>query len=80
MPPTAPLVSAHGRFSTVKMLSSAMTEKVVGRESELASIHAFLDRPTERAAGLVLEGSPGIGKSAWCKDPDGNTIALFQPE
>jgi hypothetical protein len=24
--------------------------------------------------------SPGIGKSAWFKDPDGNTIALFQPE
>jgi catechol 2,3-dioxygenase-like lactoylglutathione lyase family enzyme len=24
--------------------------------------------------------SPGIGHSAWFKDPDGNTIALFQPE
>jgi len=24
--------------------------------------------------------SPGIRKSAWFKDPDGNTIALFQPE
>lgn len=24
--------------------------------------------------------SPGLGKSAWFKDPDGNTIALFQPE
>ena len=24
--------------------------------------------------------SPGIGRSAWFKDPDGNTIALFQPE
>ncbi len=23
---------------------------------------------------------PGIGKSAWFKDPDGNTLALFQPE
>jgi catechol 2,3-dioxygenase-like lactoylglutathione lyase family enzyme len=22
----------------------------------------------------------GIGKSAWFKDPDGNTIAVFQPE
>jgi predicted enzyme related to lactoylglutathione lyase len=22
----------------------------------------------------------GLGKSAWFKDPDGNTIALFQPE
>ena len=24
--------------------------------------------------------SPGIGKSAWFKDPDANTLALFQPE
>ena len=24
--------------------------------------------------------SPGIGKSAWFKDPDGNMLALFQPE
>ena len=22
----------------------------------------------------------GVGRSAWFKDPDGNTIALFQPE
>jgi catechol 2,3-dioxygenase-like lactoylglutathione lyase family enzyme len=24
--------------------------------------------------------SPAIGKPAWFKDPDGNTLALFQPE
>lgn len=24
--------------------------------------------------------SPGIGRSAWFKDPDGNTIALYEPE
>jgi catechol 2,3-dioxygenase-like lactoylglutathione lyase family enzyme len=24
--------------------------------------------------------SPGIGRSAWFKDPDANTIAIFQPE
>ena len=24
--------------------------------------------------------SPGIGRSAWFNDPDGNTIAVFQPE
>ena len=24
--------------------------------------------------------SKGIGRSAWFKDPDGNTIAIFQPE
>ena len=23
---------------------------------------------------------PGIGRSAWFKDPEGNTIAIFQPE
>jgi hypothetical protein len=22
----------------------------------------------------------GVGKSAWFKDPNGNTLALFQPE
>ena len=24
--------------------------------------------------------TPGIGRSAWFKDPDGNTIALYEPE
>lgn len=24
--------------------------------------------------------TPGLGRAAWFKDPDGNTIALFQPE
>jgi catechol 2,3-dioxygenase-like lactoylglutathione lyase family enzyme len=24
--------------------------------------------------------TPGVGKSAWFKDPDGNTLALFQPD
>jgi catechol 2,3-dioxygenase-like lactoylglutathione lyase family enzyme len=24
--------------------------------------------------------TPGVGQSAWFKDPDGNIIALFQPE
>jgi catechol 2,3-dioxygenase-like lactoylglutathione lyase family enzyme len=24
--------------------------------------------------------TPGVGRSAWFKDPDGNTIAVFQPE
>ena len=32
----------------------------------------------EDKVGLKL--SPGVGRSAWFKDPDGNTIALFQPE
>ena len=24
--------------------------------------------------------TPGLGRSAWFKDPDGNTLALFEPE
>jgi DNA-binding CsgD family transcriptional regulator len=35
----------------------------VGREVELASIHAFLERPAEAPVALVLEGEAGIGKS-----------------
>ena len=37
------------------------------------------DFPTFKTVGSIAT-SPGIGKSAWFKDPDGNTIALFQPE
>ena len=37
------------------------------------------DFPTFKTVGYIVT-SPGIGKSAWFKDPDGNTIALFQPE
>src|SRR5688500_6930492 len=37
---------------------------VLGREDELRSLHAFLDRPAEAGmAALVLEGEAGIGKS-----------------
>ncbi len=27
-----------------------------------------------------IAATVGVGKSAWFKDPDGNTLALFQPE
>ena len=30
--------------------------------------------------GRPRRDDAGIGKSAWFKDPDGNTLALFQPE
>ena len=40
-----------------------MTVKTVGRQAELASIHAFLERAAEGPLALVLEGEPGIGKS-----------------
>ncbi len=37
---------------------------VVGRDEELASIAAFVEGPIDGPAALVLEGEPGIGKSA----------------
>jgi len=40
-----------------------MTDQIVGRDSELGEIYAFLDGSVESPAGLVLEGEPGIGKS-----------------
>ena len=36
------------------------------------------DFPTLKTVDHVA--STAIGKSAWFKDPDGNTLALFQPE
>ena len=37
------------------------------------------DSPTVTTVNHIVT-SPGIGRSAWFKDPDGNTIAVFQPE
>jgi hypothetical protein len=37
--------------------------EIVGREDELASLHAFTDDVREGPAVLVLEGEAGIGKS-----------------
>ena len=37
------------------------------------------DFPTLKTVGHIAT-TTGIGKSAWFKDPDGNTLALFQPE
>ena len=37
------------------------------------------DFPTFKTVDHIVT-SPGIGRSAWFKDPAGNTIALFQPE
>jgi catechol 2,3-dioxygenase-like lactoylglutathione lyase family enzyme len=37
------------------------------------------DFPTFKTIDSIAT-TPGLGKSAWFKDPDGNTIALFQPE
>ncbi len=42
---------------------------------------AFEDYDTEyiKTVGHIAT-TKGIGRSAWFKDPDGNTIALYQPE
>ena len=40
-----------------------MTVETVGRQAELESIHAFLERAAEGPRALVLEGEAGIGKS-----------------
>ena len=40
-----------------------MTSEIVGRESELDAIDAWLDRPVDGITALVLEGQAGIGKS-----------------
>jgi predicted enzyme related to lactoylglutathione lyase len=37
------------------------------------------DYPTLKTVDHVAT-TPGVGRSAWFKDPDGNTLALFQPE
>jgi catechol 2,3-dioxygenase-like lactoylglutathione lyase family enzyme len=37
------------------------------------------DFPTLKTVGHVAT-TADIGRSAWFKDPDGNTLALFQPE
>jgi hypothetical protein len=72
-----------------------MPEKSVGA-SGVAPIVAptAMASPELAAAGVVFDelnmGAiktvnhiatvPGIGRSAWFKDPDGNTLALFQSE
>jgi DNA-binding CsgD family transcriptional regulator len=40
-----------------------MAVDIVGREVELASVHAFLEPPAAGPLALVLEGEAGIGKS-----------------
>jgi predicted ATPase len=40
-----------------------MASEIVGRDAELASLHAFTGEAEGQAAALVLEGEAGIGKS-----------------
>lgn len=58
------------------------SEDVEREVAELAGrgvVFEDYDFPTLKTVNHVAT-TPGIGKSAWFKDPDGNTLALFQPE
>jgi predicted enzyme related to lactoylglutathione lyase len=61
--------------------SQKFYEDKVGLELSSATIknHLVFEFGDLRMVDHVLT-SPGIGKSAWFKDPDGSTLALFQPE
>jgi predicted ATPase len=48
----------------VTNLAQRMTTPVLGREVELATSRRFLDRVPSGFAALVLQGPPGIGKTA----------------
>ena len=45
-----------------------MTGDVIGRESELAILHSFLDSIPTGPSALVLSGDPGIGKTTVWKE------------
>lgn len=58
------------------------TSDVAGDVQDLLArgvVFESYDFPTLRTIDHVAT-TAGIGKSAWFKDPDGNTLALFQPE
>jgi predicted enzyme related to lactoylglutathione lyase len=58
------------------------TDDVEGDVRELESRGAVFEDYDFKTLKTVdhVATTPGIGKSAWFKDPDGNTLALFQPE
>jgi len=58
---------------------SADVERDVAELAARGVVFEEYDFPALKTVGHVAT-TPGIGKSAWFKDPDGNTLALFQPE
>ncbi len=58
------------------------TEDVDADVKELAGKGVVFDELDMGAIKTIdhVATVPGIGRSAWFKDPDGNTLALFQPE
>jgi DNA-binding CsgD family transcriptional regulator len=49
-------------FSPVTIVTS-MTSEIIGRDEEIGSLNAFLDRTADGVGAVVLEGDAGIGKS-----------------
>jgi predicted enzyme related to lactoylglutathione lyase len=54
-------------------------EEDVRRLKERGVVFEEYDFPALKTVDSIGT-TPGVGSSAWFKDPDGNTIALFQPE
>jgi catechol 2,3-dioxygenase-like lactoylglutathione lyase family enzyme len=62
----------------VRFWTDDVSRDVLELESRGAVFEDY-DFPTLKTADHVAT-TPGLGKSAWFKDPDDNTLALFQPE
>jgi DNA-binding CsgD family transcriptional regulator len=66
-------------------MDEEMSAEMVGREEELSSLYAVLDRTADGPAALLLEGEAGIGKSTlWRAGVDaararGMRVLLSQP-
>ena len=68
----------QGDHTQVRLWSTDVAHDV----AELAArgvVFEDYDFPALKTVNHVAT-TAGIGKSAWFKDPDGNTLALFQPE
>jgi catechol 2,3-dioxygenase-like lactoylglutathione lyase family enzyme len=71
----APSLADH----TQVRLWSDDVERDVREFEARGAVFADYDFPTLKTVGHVAT-TPGIGRSAWFQDPDGNTLALFEPE
>jgi predicted enzyme related to lactoylglutathione lyase len=58
---------------------STDVEKDVAELAARGVVFEDYDFPALKTVNHVAT-TAGIGRSAWFKDPDGNTLALFQPE
>ena len=62
----------------VRFWSADIDKDVAGLAANGVGFEEY-DTATFKTVNHIVT-SAGIGRSAWFKDPDGNTIALFQPE